>query len=421
METTTIDAAPSLGRRARLARALVVFGPGLMVMLADTDAGSIVTAAKSGADWGYRLLPLEVLLIPVLYVVMEITVRLAATTGKGHAEAIRDTFGARWAAVSVGGLVISVTGALITEFAGLAAVGGFVGIPPAVTVSLASAFLIGVVVTGGYRRVELIGLALGTFEMAFLVAAVLAQPRLGAITSSFWSHQPLGNRSYLMLVAANVGAVVMPWMIFYQQGAVINKGLREHQLNLERIDTGLGAVVTQLIMIAVLVVTAGTLNGHHSSSLGSIGQIASALTPYLGEFASHLTFAMGVTGAALLAALVVSLAASWAVAEALGSRHSLDDRVRRAPLFYGIYTASVATGAAVVLLAQRSLVTLSIDVEVLNALLLPMVIGFLAALAWKALPTAHRLHRRERFVLTVVLVLVSFVGVSWIALALFPA
>jgi Mn2+/Fe2+ NRAMP family transporter len=119
----------SAGRRSALLRALAVIGPGLIVMLAETDAGSLITAAQSGASWGYRLLPVELLLIPVLYLIMELTVRLGATTGKGHAEAIRARFGPRWAAVSVGTLLISSTGALITEFAGIAAAGRFVGLP----------------------------------------------------------------------------------------------------------------------------------------------------------------------------------------------------------------------------------------------------------------------------------------------------
>lgn len=402
-----------------LPRFLWVLGPGLIVMLADTDAGSIITAAQSGASWGYRLLPLEVLLIPVLYLVMELTVRLGATTGKGHAEAIRDRFGPRWAALSVGTLLLSATGALVSEFAGIAAVGGFVGLPPVLTVIAAAAFLIAIVLLGGYRRVELTALALGFFEFAFLVAAVLAHPKAGSVTSSLWSHQPLGNHSYLTLVAANIGAVIMPWMIFYQQGAVVDKGIRARDLPLARIDTALGAVLTQLIMIAVLVVTAATLFGHGTSSLGSVGEIATAMTPYLGASTSKITLALGVAGAAMLAAIVVSLAASWAVAEACGARRSLNDSPRTAPLFYGIYIGCVTIGAAAVI-ASGSFVSLAVDVEVLNALLLPLVIGFLVALAWTTLPPAYRLRRRERIALGAIVVAVSLVGLTWAGLTFGP-
>ncbi len=406
-------------RRLASGRALWVLGPGLMVMLADTDAGSVITAAQSGASWGYRLLPLELLLIPVLYLVMELTVRIGATTGKGHAEAIRERFGARWAAVSVGTLLISATGALVTEFAGIAAVGEFVGLAPAVTVPLAGGFLVAVVLGGGYRRLELIGLGLGSFELAFLVAALLAHPRVGSVAASLWSHQPLGDRSYLTLVAANIGAVVMPWMIFYQQGAVVDKGLREGQIRVARLDTALGAVLTQAVMVAVLVVTAATLSGRGPTALTSVGQIATALSPYLGAFASRVTLAMGITGAALLAAIVVSLAASWAVAEAFGTRRSLNDAPRKAPLFYGIYTACVVVGAAMVL-ASHSLVRVAVDVEILNALLLPIVIGFLVALAWTTLPRRHRLRVGERLAVAAVVAVVAVIGLGWTALTILP-
>ncbi len=407
------------GRRLSPAQALWIIGPGLIVMLADTDAGSIITAAQSGASWGYRLLPLELLLIPVLYLVMELTVRLGATTGKGHAEAIRERFGPRWAAISVGTLLLSVTGALVSEFAGIAAVGRFVGLPPALTVSAAAAFLLVVVYGSGYRRVELIALALGSFELVFLVAAVLAHPKFGTVASSLWSHQPVGQRGYLTLVAANVGAVIMPWMIFYQQGAVVDKGLRERHLRIARIDTAVGAVLTQLIMAAILVLTAATLFGHGQSSLSSVGEISKALSPYLGTVTARVTLALGIAGAGLLAAIVVSLAASWAVAEAVGARRSLNDDPHSAPLFYGIYTGCVAVGAGAVL-ASNSFVRVAVDVEVLNALLLPVVIGFLVALALTTLPRPYRLLTGERVALAVVVVAVSVIGLGWAGLTFLP-
>ncbi|MGO9751417.1 MAG: NRAMP family divalent metal transporter [Solirubrobacteraceae bacterium] len=388
-------------------------------MLADTDAGSIITAAQSGASWGYRLLPLELLLIPVLYLVMELTVRLGATTGKGHAEAIRERFGPRWAAFSVGALLVSVTGALISEFAGIAAVGRFVGLAPALTVSGAAAFLLLVVYGSSYRRVELIALALGSFELVFLVAAILAHPRFGTVASSLWSHQPVGQRGYLTLMAANVGAVIMPWMIFYQQGAVVDKGLRERHIRIARIDTAVGAVLTQLIMAAILILTAATLFGHGQSSLSSVGEISNALSPYLGTVTSRVTLALGISGAGLLAAIVVSLAASWAVAEAFGARHSLNDNPHSAPLFYGIYTGCVAVGAGAVL-ASSSFVRVAVDVEVLNALLLPVVIGFLVALAVTTLPRPYRLLTSERVALGAVVVAVSVIGLGWAGLTFLP-
>ena len=194
---------------------LLAAGPGLVVMLADTDAGSVITAAQSGARYGYQLLWLQVALVPVLYLVQELTVRLGLATGKGHGELIRDRFGATWAWLSASTLVISCIGALVTEFVGLEGVGLLFGIRPWVSVALAGAFLIVVSASGAYRQVESVALALGCFELAFVGVAVVSHPSAAAMAHAV--AQGLGgNAGYWFLVAGNIGAVIMPWMIFYQ-------------------------------------------------------------------------------------------------------------------------------------------------------------------------------------------------------------
>lgn len=389
---------PALSADARRHRPLwlLAVGPGLMVMLADTDAGSIITAGQSGARWGYRLLLVELLLIPVLYLVMELTVRVGLATGKGHAQLIREQFGRRWALVSVGALLVSVSGALVTEFAGIAGVGRLYGIPAGVTVPAAAVFLLAIVCSGSYRRVELIGIGLGLFELAFLAAALLARPGLHNLAGGVTGSQPLGNGGYLALVAANVGAVVMPWMIFYQQGAVLDKRLTVRDLRGARIDTAVGAVLTQLVMIAVLVATATAVHGH--GSLKTVGQLAAAFTGLLGGTTGRLVLALGLTGAALLASVVVSLAAAWAVAEVAGTDRSLNEKPRQAPLFYGLYAAAITLGATLVL-TSHSLVRLAVEVEILNALLLPLALGFLVLLAFRVLPREHAPGRTRRLAL----------------------
>ncbi len=404
----------SMQRRPRVPRWLWVLGPGLMVMLADTDAGSVITASQSGARWGYRLLALQVLLVPVLYLVMELTVRLGIATGKGHAQLIRECFGARWALVSIGALLVSALGALVTEFAGVAGVGQLFGLPPALTVLPAAGLLVVLVVSGGYRRVELVGIALGLFELAFVAAAVLARPGGHELAAGVVT-QPLGQPGYLALVAANVGAVVMPWMIFYQQHAVVDKGLTARDLRAARIDTALGALLTQLIMGSVLVATAASLHGH-AGSLQSVGAIASALAPLLGSSTSRVLLALGMLGAAMVASIVVSLAAAWAVAEVAGRPRSLNDGLRRAPLFYSLYAGAVAFGAALVL-ASTSLVRLAVDVEVVNALLLPLVLGMLILLAHRVLPAPYGLRRRHRVAVSFATVAVTLVGLIWLGFA----
>lgn len=374
------------------------WGPGLVVMLADTDAGSLVTAAQSGAQWGYRMILPQVVLMPILYVVQEMTVRLGVVSGRGHGALIKERFGARWAVLSAGTLFVSAIGALLTEFAGVAGVGELFGVSKWFTVPVATIFLLALAFTGSYRRVERIGIALGLAELAFLVAMVMSRPAPHAVAHGLASL-PLGNPSYLMLLAANVGAVIMPWMVFYQQGAVIQKELTTATLGHARQDTAVGAVLTQVIMIAVVVAVAATVGLHQPDArLDTVGQIADALTPYLGHIGGQVLFGLGMLGAALVAAIVSSLAGAWGLCEVFGWKHTLNERPsRRTAKFYLSYALVHVMGAAIVL-SSFNLVGLAVGVEVMNALLLPIVLGFLLGLETKALPAEWRMRGFRKYV-----------------------
>jgi Mn2+/Fe2+ NRAMP family transporter len=397
-------------RRTGLARFAAVAGPGLVVMLADTDVGSIITAGQSGVAWGYRLLLLQFVLMPILYVVQELTVRLGIHSGKGHGELIRDHFGKGWAWLSAGGLAVATIGALLTEFSGVAGVGQIYGIPRTVSVAICAGFLLVVVLTGSYRRVERVAIALGLFEFAFFLVAYLAHPSLHEILSQAL-RPALGNPGYVYLVSANIGAVIMPWMVFYQQSAVADKRLAPSDLKLARVDTALGAILTQLVMAAVLVAAAATIGKHNpQASLSTVGDMANALTPFLGTNAGRAVFGAGVIGAGMVAAIVCSLALAWGLGEVTGYRRSLEDHPLDAKWFYGVYAACVLAGAALVALVPN-LVFLNLSVEVMNALLLPMVLGFLIALAIFALPPHVHLRGWYRWVVIFIASLTAGLGV----------
>lgn len=370
---------------------LAVLGPGLVVMLADTDVGSVITAAQSGVQWGYRLLLVQFVLMPILYMVQELTVRLGIFTGRGHGELIRDTFGPVWAWVSAAGLAVATAGALLTEFSGVAGVGELYGVSRFVTLPMAAVALLAVVATGSYRRVERAAIVIGLFELAFFGVAWSARPDLGTLARDSVSI-PIANPEYLYLVAANIGAVIMPWMIFYQQSAIADKRLGPEHFNAARWDTGIGAVVTQLVMAAVLVAAAATIGRNDpKASLTTVGEISQAITPWLGHDVGRLVFGLGVLGAGLVAAIVASLALAWGLGEVAGYRRSLELHPSQARWFYGVYTLCVVAGALLVAFAP-DLVSLNVGVQVMNALLLPVVLGFLIALAVKALPPAYRLR-----------------------------
>ncbi len=402
----TSNAAPPRPGYFEWHRFAAVAGPGVVVMLADTDAGSIITAAQSGAEWGYRLLLLQFILMPILYIVQELAVRLGIVTKKGHAELIRDYFGHAWAWLSVATLVLACVGALLSELSGLAGVGLLLGVPTPVTMTLIVAALIVMAYRGSYLSVERIAITVGAFELVFLIVAWRAQPGIADLVTGsvdFAWREP----KYLYLVAANIGAVIMPWMVFFQQSCVVEKRLSVEDLPAARLDTAFGAVLTQIIMAAVLVSTAATLAGStQSGSLDTVQQIAQAITPYLGETTGKLLFGLGLSGSAVVATIVVTLTAARTVSEVLGVKHSLEHEPPEAPWFYGIYTVTLVAGA-VLIVSGIDLVRLSIGVQVMNALLLPIVLGFLYLLA-RQLPEPHRLC--GRYALVVAIVIVAAVG-----------
>jgi Mn2+/Fe2+ NRAMP family transporter len=407
------------GRRGLVAAGLLaVWGPGLIVMLADTDAGCLITAAQSGAQWGYAMVLPQLVLIPILFMAQEIVVRLGVITGKGHGALIRQHFGLGWGLLSAGTLLMSAVGALLTEFAGVAGVGELFGVSPWITVPVATLFLLGLALTGSYRRAERIGIAVGLAELAFIPAMIFTRPSGHDLLHGLGTL-PLGQHSYVYLLAANVGAVVMPWMIFYQQSAIVDKGLHPRALKAARRDTAVGAVLTQGIMIVVIVAFAATIfKTGPSTPLDTVGQLAGGLAPYIGSTMSRVGVGASILGGALVAALVVSLAGSWGIGEVLGWRHSLNERVnRRNAKFYLTYALAHIIGAAIVL-ASFNLVRLAVDVEVMNALLLPIVLGFLLALERKALPPEHRMRGAYRVTCTTLCVIVIGFGLYMVPSAL---
>jgi Mn2+/Fe2+ NRAMP family transporter len=353
---------------------------------------------------------MQFVLIPILYMVQELTVRLGIFTGRGHGELIRDTFGPIWAWVSAVGLAVATAGALLTEFSGVAGVGELYGVSRAITLPLAAIVLLMIVMTGSYRRVERAAILIGLFEFAFFFVAYAAHPDMREVATQSMDVR-LGDPSYLYLVAANIGAVIMPWMIFYQQSAVADKRLRPEHFRAARIDTALGAVITQLVMAAVLIAAAATIGAKNpETSLTTVGEMSESLTPFLGPQVGRAVFGAGVLGAGLVAAIVSSLALAWGLGEVSGYRRSLEYKPFEARWFYAVYCVCVVGGAALVGVAP-DLVSLNVDVQVMNALLLPLVMGFLVALAVRALPPAHRLRGWYLWVVAAVSVVTCVLGV----------
>ena len=402
---------PRMGSGKRFLLMLSAMGPGIVVMLADTDAGSIITAAQTGAQWGYKLIGLMLILIPILYIVQELTTRIGIVTKKGHGELIEETFGKGWAWLSVCTLFVSTIGALITEFSGIMGVGLLFGVSKWITVPLAVAALILLSVTGKYKVVERVAIVVGAFELVFIPAMIFAKPDYTSVMMSLVGSQPLNSSAYWLMISANVGAVIMPWMVFYQQGAVVDKGLTEKNLKASRIDTIFGSIITQLICCVVIIAVAATIGMKDpNASLNTVQQISQALTPFLGEDKEKILFAVGLTGAALVAAIVVTLASSWGFGEIFKKPSSLNCKWSEAPAFY-IFYSTLLIIAGIIVLSGIPLVPLTLGVEILNTVLLPIVLGFLIALAWKVLPKKHALHLWEKIILIIIYIVITVLGV----------
>ena len=383
-------------------------GPGLVVMLANTEAGSVITAAQSGAKWGYTLLLPQFALIAPLIMTQELAARLGIGTRQGLAALVLRRAGRPAAVLLLAALGLSCGGALLTQFAGLAGVGESFGVPEWQAVAVAVAALLALLWTGSYRRVERIALAVGACELAFLALAWFARPDPAQIAAEMF-RLPLGNRSYLYLLAANLGTGLMPWSVFDQQSASVDKGLTRADLGAARLETVLGAVLCQGVTAAVLVAAAARLRGAAGELLASVGQIADAFTASLGPAAGRAVFALGLGGGALVASIVVCLTAAWGVEEVFGMRHAAPEGPRRAPWFYAVVTASLLSAGAVAA-SGVDLVRLSLAAAVLNAALLPLVLAALLALARRALPAELRLRGGYAAAVGIVLSLAAALG-----------
>ncbi|MFI4981385.1 MAG: NRAMP family divalent metal transporter [Nevskiales bacterium] len=371
-------------------RLLLTFGPGLVVMLANTEVGSVITAAQSGAKWGYRLLLLQFLVIPLLYMVQELAARLALGTGKGYGELIQQNFGRGMTFISIAALALSCFGTLVTQMVGLAGIGQLYGVPVGLSISVLIAAILLMVGLGAHRTVERMVIAFGLFELGFIGMAWTAHPDFHVVAAGLRA-MPLGDPDYLYLLAANLGTSVMPWAIFYQQSALIDRGLDIGHLKIARLDTLAGAILCQTVTAAVLIAAAATFGRHQQPvQLENVPQIATAFSATLGPFIGRLVFVAGLGGGALVATITVCLTAAWALGEVAGFHHSLEHHPLQAPWFYGAFALILIAGGALVA-SGLNLIRLSIAMGVVNALLLPIALGFLFRLARTRLPEKLRL------------------------------
>jgi len=366
--------------RKQLAILFAIMGPGIIVMVADNDAGGITTYAVSGAQYEYNLVLLVLLFSGLAYFVQEMTVRLGAVTKRGHAEAIFDGFGPFWGWFSLIDLTVVNFLTIVTEFIGMVSATSIFGIPPVYTVVAAVAFLTILVVSGRYWTFEKIALVLCLVNMIYIPAAFLARPDWnvvlqGVLHPGFRSGVTI---SLLTLIMANIGTTIAPWMLFFQQSAVVDKELDEKDVPYSKIDTALGSILTGTGAAFIMIATGAALH-KTMPNITNASEAASALVPVAGNYAGAL-FAIGLFDAGLLGAICISLASSWAFGEVFGWAHTLNVNVKSSPWFYVFYFVNLALAGVIVLIPGAPFVLITLFVQIIAVTLLPAALVFLILL-----------------------------------------
>jgi NRAMP (natural resistance-associated macrophage protein)-like metal ion transporter len=377
---------------------LAVLGPGIITMVADNDAGGISTYAQTGAKTGFSLLWAFIILVPMAYYVQEMTVRLGAVTKRGHAEAIFDGFGPFWGWFSICDLALINWLTLVTEYIGMTQAMRIFGIPEWATFLGVTLLLLGVVMSGQYWTFEKLTLFFCLFNLVYIPAAIWAMQTgnvaegWAAVARGFYRpefklHAGFTSAALITLLMANIGTTITPWQIFFQQSAVVDKGMDVRDIRFGKIDTLFGSLLTCVVAAFIIIATAGVFYYNPGGqivveSAAETAQKMPAVMPahHWGDWA-RLLFAVGLFDAGLLGALCISLSTSWAIGEVFGWAHSLNKSVREAPWFYAVYVVMLMSAGIVCLVAStHAQNVITIFVQVVAVTLLPACLVFLMLL-----------------------------------------
>ena len=405
---------------------LLLTGPGILVMLGENDGPSMLSYATTGAAYGIGFfLPFICVTFLMAFVVQEMTVRLGIATHRGHAELIFDRFGPFWGYFAMLDLFIGNILTLITEFIAIRAGASYFGIPSIVAVGVGLAAVILALAVRRYFTWERVVLTLSIGNLLFVPAALFAHPDAGAIARAFatWGPLPGGvSATFIMLVLADVGATVTPWMIFFQQSAVVDKGLTRKDLGQGRLDTALGAIFAATAAVATVVACAPLFTHHvNPASFSGGADFATALRPYLGSVGATL-FALGIAEAGLVAAMTISASSAYAFGEVVRTGHSLNLDFRSGKPFYIAAIGSTAFAALVVLIPHAPLLAMTLAVNVIATLLMAPALLFLLLLANDREIMGDLANRwRSNLAGGVIVVLIALMGTAYGVITVFPS
>jgi NRAMP (natural resistance-associated macrophage protein)-like metal ion transporter len=365
--------------QAKLVLFFAIFGPGFITANVDNDPGGIFTYSQAGAQTGYLLLWTLIPITIALIVVQEMAARMGAATGKGLSDLIREEFGFRWTFFAMLVLGAADFGNIAAEFSGLAAGMGIFGVSKYIAVSIGAVLVWLLVTRGRYRGVEKILILFSLIYIAYPISAFLAHPNWRLALHHTFIPAFHGSNTYLFLLLGLIGTTITPWMQFYLQASVVEKGIGKKEYALSRWDVISGCIVTDVVSFFIIAACAATLFVAGHRNITDAAQAAEALRPLAGRFAS-LLFAIGLINAALLSAAILPLATSYNICEGLGFESGIDKRFSEAPAFYWLYTALIAFGAGFVLIPHLPLLRVILISQVANGVLLPVVLTFMLIL-----------------------------------------
>ncbi len=358
--------------RMRLLVLIAVVGPGIITANVDNDAGGITTYSVAGARYGYGLLWMLPFVALALIIVQEMSARLGVVTGKGLADLIRESLGLRATTVILGILLIANLANTVSEFAGIAASMEIFGVHKLISVPLAAVGVWLLIVKGNYKSVERIFLVASLVYLAYVASGVLAQPPWHFVAQAALTPSFRLEAGYVTLFITVIGTTIAPWMQFYQQAAIVDKGLKPADRAYAQLDVVVGSLFAVAVAGFIVIACAATLF-EHDLPIETAKDAALALGPLAGTYASTL-FAVGLLNASVFSAAILPLSTAYVMCEAFGWEAGVSRNLREAPVFFGIYTALIVLGAGIILLPVRSLVQAMMASQTLNGILLPVIL-----------------------------------------------
>ena len=351
---------------------LSVMGPGIITANVDNDAGGITTYSLAGSIFGYNLLWTFIPMIIALAVIQEMGVRMGIVSGKGLADLIREKVGIKFTFLMMIALLLANFGNILAEFSGIAVSAGIFGVPRLIALPVAALFVWLLVVKGNYKSIEKVFLLASSLYLSYIVAGFLAGPDWGLAAKSVLLPQINLSTAYITMLIGIVGTTIAPWMMFYIQSSVVEKGISLKNLNYSKVDAVFGAIVVNIVAFFIVLACAATIytNG---IQVTNVADVAGALVPLAGQYASIL-FAFGFLNASLFAASILPLSTAYYVCESLGFEAGVSRGFREAPVFHGLYLGLIILAVIIIMIPTVPLLTILFLSQVANGLLLPFIL-----------------------------------------------